>query len=70
MYPGSIFNLYIKPRNSTDDSKWVTIQLKVIDDNYDDGIDFSTPNQIIPLESRRKNRFHRHNYHLLLLIEL
>ena len=54
MYPGSIFNLYIKPRNSTDDSKWVTIQLKVIDDNYDDGIDFSTPNQIIPLESRRK----------------
>ena len=52
LYRGAVFNMYVKSRE--DSSNWMVVQLEILDDDYDDGIDFSNPNQITPLESSRR----------------
>jgi hypothetical protein len=39
LYDGASFNMYIKVRST---QKWHTVQLKVLDENYHDGLDFSS----------------------------
>lgn len=41
LVPGYTFNIYVRSR--TDESKWTSIQLEIITDNYTDDIDYANP---------------------------
>jgi hypothetical protein len=53
LYQGGIFNMYI--RSKAEPTRWQAVQLKIINDDYDDGLDFTCPNQSQGIESKRKN---------------
>ncbi|KAJ3256192.1 hypothetical protein HK103_005651 [Boothiomyces macroporosus] len=53
LYDGAIFNIYIK--GIEEKAVWKAIQLKVINEDYVDGLDFATPNQAQPVESFRES---------------
>lgn len=52
LYTGSIFNIYTRPKSNL--SHWDAVQLRIVDDDYDDGLDFTTLNQLQAVESKRR----------------
>ncbi|KAI8899374.1 hypothetical protein BC833DRAFT_375645 [Globomyces pollinis-pini] len=53
LYNGAIFNVYVRTREQP--NKWIAIQLKVIDEDYDDGLDLGVANQTQPWKSKRES---------------
>ncbi|KAJ3321339.1 hypothetical protein HDV06_004443 [Boothiomyces sp. JEL0866] len=53
LYDGAIFNIFIK--GNEEKALWKAIQLKVMNEDYVDGLDFATPNQSQPVESFRES---------------
>jgi hypothetical protein len=53
LYEGARFNMYIQLRDN--EEKWTVVQLKIINENYEDGLDLSNPNQATPVKSHRSN---------------
>jgi hypothetical protein len=51
LYNGARFNIHVKNKGS---DRWNIVKLRVIDENYDDGLDFSFPNQTEPIKLHRE----------------
>ncbi|KAJ3371494.1 hypothetical protein HDU91_005136 [Kappamyces sp. JEL0680] len=69
LYQGAIFNIYIRPKS--DAAAWIPVQLRIVDDDYDDGLDFTTPNQTQAVESKRRTgRKSRHSSFIPSFVEV